>query len=154
MSHLTLSGRKCKVGEKRAECIFHQRRSSRGSLRTRSQQRTSSGGKRASADPIPWYIAMSGPQKRKIAAALRMEEEKRIEYGGRPKVRNAPRYTPRWDNTRTGVRATTRRSTSGKKISGKQWWKRLLAQMPGPTGRKSSEWRAQVDDLFTLMGLR
>ncbi len=99
MSHLTLAGRRCKVGEKRYKCIFHSKRSSKKVTTSRGQRRISSGGKRGSSQPVPWYISMSGPQKRKIQAALRLEEEKRAEYAG-----PIPAYVPRWGGTRKGSR--------------------------------------------------
>ncbi len=93
MSHLTLDGKRCKVGEKRALCIFHRRKSSSGSTKTRGRRRISSGGKRRSSDPVPWYIAMSGPQKRKLRAALRAEE-----------LAQQLNFIPKWAGVRSGER--------------------------------------------------
>ncbi len=98
MSHLTQAGKRCKVAGKEYKCIFHRQRSSKGSSSTRGQRRTSSGGKRRASDPVPWYIAMSGPQKRKLQAALRAEE--------RGEQLN---YIPKWG----GVRSTSRTGRYG-----------------------------------------
>ncbi len=91
MSHLTLAGKRCKVAGKEYKCIFHRKSSRR--VGTRISKREASGGQRRSSDPVPWYIAMSGPSKRRVQEALRREE-----------AGEQLNFIPRWSGTRSGAR--------------------------------------------------
>ncbi len=94
MSHLTLAGRRCKVAGKEYKCIFHRKSSERRTPSTAGRsRREKSGTRRKSSDAVPWYIAMSGPRKRKVQAALRAEE-----------AGEQLNYIPLWGGTRSTAR--------------------------------------------------
>jgi len=107
MSHLTKSGKKCKVGEKRELCIFH-----RGGMRMKNGRVTKVKSRRY---PGAMSTTSSG-KRRKRTRKVWQDLTGADTY--KPRVVGRPKYLPLWDAKRGGRGPTSRGKSSRKRTRG------------------------------------